>query len=471
MAALGLLAFGAGAFGQGQTLSARPGLLNYFEGDVSINGNPLSPSARQTIFLNVGDTMNTGAGKVEVLLMPGVFLRMGDDSRMVMQTPSLVDTRFELLNGEAIVEAMGIMSGSQVSVVNHGAVLTIEKNGLYRIRANGTPTMAVLQGSGEVSFAGSQVKVKRGREVVVAERLKTEKIDTAEQDELYAWSSIRSEYEAAASYQSATTLAARNETAFNGWYYNDMLDSWAWLPNGAFFSPFGWGFYSPVVVSTAVVAECPVMRGGHWKHHPHPGTAGSTSSRGSANDHREWAGSGTLRPVPINQKHPPVMGMVADSPRGEGIVRSNPDPAWRASWIRSAALMQARNNSSATTPVNNAAGKTAPIGRVDRGAGATNGGRPAQTANQAGARSFRGGGPNRTPAGGSSAGPSRTNGSGSAPHTSGAGGYAGGGRSGGGYSGGGTSHASSGGGFSGGGGGHAGGGGGSSSSSGGGSHR
>lgn len=401
------------ALGQGLTLSARPGVVNYIEGDALLNGNPVKQgTSKQPVTLNASDMFSTNHAKAEILLMPGVFLRIGDDSSLRMISPSLVDSHLELLQGEAIIEAVGMIHGSQVQVVDHGAVVTLDANGLYRLRAGAAPTAAVIAGSVEVLLGSQKIKLGKGRQTSLVDVLRAEKADLGEDDDLYAWSSIRSQYEAAASYQAALVAGAQGQYQ-TGWFFSDVMDSWAWLPGRTCFSPFGWGFYPAWGVYRATVVSCPVLRGGHWKPVPKP------VGGGYENGYRHWVGMGATRTVPIDPRHPPSVGLLNGSPLMEHVAR------------RDVSISRDVNVSKA-------------------------------------ARSFRGSSPGQSRMAGirvtvSNAGNRGGGGGGHSSASSGSGGHSGGGSSsGGGHSGGGFS--------SGGGGGHSGGGGGGGSSGAGGGH-
>ena len=61
-------------------------------------------------------------------------------------------------------------------------------------------------------------------------------------DELYNWSSLRSQYLAEANNQIAGEYAY--EPGFNpGWYWDPYMWDYTYLGWDPFFSPFGWGFY------------------------------------------------------------------------------------------------------------------------------------------------------------------------------------------------------------------------------------
>ena len=62
------------------TNNARPGTINYVEGQATLNDQTLTSQSVGHSEIAPGQTVATQNGKVEVLLTPGVFLRLGDDS-------------------------------------------------------------------------------------------------------------------------------------------------------------------------------------------------------------------------------------------------------------------------------------------------------------------------------------------------------------------------------------------------------
>jgi hypothetical protein len=68
------------------------------------------------------------------------------------------------------------------------------------------------------------------------------------QDPLYAWSNLRSEYDAEASMQSARNIYVGGGSYWDGpgWYWNPYWAMYGFIPgDGIWYSPFGWPFYSP----------------------------------------------------------------------------------------------------------------------------------------------------------------------------------------------------------------------------------
>jgi len=298
----GLLVTAMHAMPQGYTVSARPGALNYIEGDVFLNGRAVSDKGLRSLFLSANDTLSTGVGKAEVLLTPGVFCRIGDNSAVKMVSPSLTDTQIEVTRGEAMVEAVGLVKDNDITVLDHEGTIKLEKEGLYRFSADNPATAAVIEGKAEVFFGSQKIELGKGHETVIGPVLKAEKFDAKKADDLYAWSNIRAQYDAASSYQAAKTVDINNNGGWwgygyggwysPGWFWNNGFNSWAWLPAyGAFYSPFGWGFYAPGLIGYAPYVTVPVYGGTYWKNNPKPGT-----------------------PVAVNPKNPPAVGATASSP-------------------------------------------------------------------------------------------------------------------------------------------------------------
>src|ERR1700758_1987106 len=75
---------------------AQPGDINYVEGQASIDDQELSSNSVGSTQLETGQTLATQSGKVEVLLTPGVFLRLNVNSSAKMIKAGLADTEVEI---------------------------------------------------------------------------------------------------------------------------------------------------------------------------------------------------------------------------------------------------------------------------------------------------------------------------------------------------------------------------------------
>src|SRR6185437_8336697 len=234
-----------------------PGTVNYVEGQVALNGEGLTAKSAGTALLDVNQVLDTGQGKAEILLTPGVFLRLGDNSELKMISPSLADTKVQLVKGSAMLEVAEWLKENNLVVANNGATTTIEKNGLYAFNAD-QPSVSVLDGKAVVAEGDEHTSVKKDHQVLLnsGQRLKSTKFDkdAMESDSLYRWSKLRSQYLAQANVETARTVVVDGGFYGAGWYWNPYWNFYSFLPgSGILYSPFGWGFYSPAYIWRAPI--------------------------------------------------------------------------------------------------------------------------------------------------------------------------------------------------------------------------
>ncbi len=233
--------------------SAVPGTVNYVEGQASISGQALNSKSIGTAELRPGQSLVTEKGKAEVLLTPGVFLRIGNNSSAKMISPGLTDTEVELDQGHAMVEVAEIHPENSLRVDEDGTATQLLKTGLYDFNRN-QRELRVFDGKAFVASGREHVYVKGGRELTLASNdlSKARKFDkkSYEEGDLFRWSSLRSGYLAEANVDAAGMYAAN---AWGGpswwgadWYWDPWFDAFTFIPgDGIFYSAFGWGFYSP----------------------------------------------------------------------------------------------------------------------------------------------------------------------------------------------------------------------------------
>ncbi|MGB0037801.1 MAG: hypothetical protein WBQ00_02815, partial [Terriglobales bacterium] len=247
--------FSVPVFAEDTSHTATPGTLNYVEGNVSIASEALSSKSIGSAELQSGQFLTTEKGKAEVLLTPGVFLRVGDNSTVKMISPSLTDTEIGLDKGHAIVEVAEIHPENDILIDANGVKTRLEKTGLYDFNLN-QDQLRVFDGKAFVEEPGQHTTVKAGREIALAvnQPLKPEKFDkrTYEEGDLYRWSSLRSAYVAEANLDAAGLYAENGYGPWGmgwwgaDWYWDPWFSAFTFIPgDGIFYSPFGWGFYSP----------------------------------------------------------------------------------------------------------------------------------------------------------------------------------------------------------------------------------
>lgn len=291
-----------------------PGTLNYIEGQATFEGQQLSSQSVGKTQLLKDQSISTQNGKTEILLTPGVFLRLGPNTTVKMISPTLTRTEVSVEQGRANVEVDELYPQNLllVDLTNGQAHLT--KKGLYSFDAANS-RVRVFQGEAEV-FPGSDLntdikptKVKGGRELALngepAKVLKFNK-DSA-QDDLYNWSSLRSQYLGEANVSLATDYAGVSGF-YPGWYWAGGPYGYTWLPgSGYYWSPFGYSFYSPYYIGGGGFLY---GRYGHGFYSPYRYGYG-------------WAGYGPYRGVPragmIARPNPGFRGGAVGSYHGGGV--------------------------------------------------------------------------------------------------------------------------------------------------------
>ena len=249
--------------------TAVPGTVNYVEGQVSIDGNAITNRQDGSVALQAGQVLAVGLGKAEVLLAPGTFLRVGNNGQIRMMTATLADPRFEVIQGEAMVEVDYKPKEARMDVMERGADTQLLKEGLYKFDAD-EARVEVIEGKAAVMDNGQNKEIGQGKEIVLnGAPLKTVSFDRKSEDDLYRWSDVRANYLAEANEASARTIYVGGGWGMGwgwgpGWFWNPYFATYSWLPgDGFFWSPFGYPFFSPGYIRYAPAIRAGFYGGGH----------------------------------------------------------------------------------------------------------------------------------------------------------------------------------------------------------------
>lgn len=252
---------------------AYPGSINYLEGQASIGNETLSPSSVGSVRLDKGQTLTTEDGKIEILLTPGVFLRVDDSSSVKMVSPDLANTEVALQKGRAMVEVLNISPDNNIRVDEDDVSTQLIKKGLYDFDAE-EHQVRVFKGTAEVYAGVRPIKLTSEHELTLSTggKLKARSFDTRpDEDDFFRWCALRSGYLSEASADEARAYIGVGPGWYgpgwygSGWYWDPGFGIWTFIPaTGIFYSPFGWGFYSPIYVY-----HSPFFYGGFWGHPVH----------------------------------------------------------------------------------------------------------------------------------------------------------------------------------------------------------
>lgn len=262
------LLLGAVAFvplGTQSVLSVHSGVVHYVDGDAFIGDKAVDLKFGQFPNIPEGQNFRTEAGRAEILLTPGSFLRLAENSEIRMVSTHLSDTRVELLKGEIALEsvdstkdsASAMAKGNNVTIIYKGTSTSLVKAGLYQFTAD-PARVRVYEGEAAVKAGNDQIVLKKGKETGLNDALLADKFDAKVGDELIRWSSRRSGYLAMANVNAARSLSSDTSLwngymgsgyGLGGWAFNPLFGMYSYVPYGGIgFSPFGYSFYSPYSV-------------------------------------------------------------------------------------------------------------------------------------------------------------------------------------------------------------------------------
>jgi hypothetical protein len=180
-------------FADGQSvISTRSGTVHFFEGAVYLDNRPLEFHQGKFASVPQGGELRTEDGRAEVLLTPGVFVRIGERSAIRMVANELSDTRVELLRGSVIVDSSEPSSGTSVTLIYKSWSVRFLDEGSYRIDS-APPRLWVLQGKAKVSTDNNKnaPSVGQGMDLPFAAVLVPERSPDPPQDALSTWAEGR----------------------------------------------------------------------------------------------------------------------------------------------------------------------------------------------------------------------------------------------------------------------------------------
>src|SRR5580698_3635819 len=203
-------------------ISSHSGVVQYVEGRAFLAGQPIEPKFGTFPDIKENQEFRTADGRAEILLTPGVFLRLGENSAIKMLSTRLVETRVEVLSGSAIVESNEMPKDNAVQLVYKKDTVSLQKQGLYRLDTE-PARFQVFEGEAVVTDPSGQLTLRGGKQTNLAGVLMAESFDRKadDQDALYRWSDRRASYVAQANVASASSANASSGSSggYGGYGY------------------------------------------------------------------------------------------------------------------------------------------------------------------------------------------------------------------------------------------------------------
>jgi hypothetical protein len=213
-------------------VSTKAGIVNYVQGAANVKPATSVPA---------GKPITTGpGGAVEILLNPGSYLRMGENSEVLLERVELSDIVLRIVKGSAVIEASGVDKDLPLAVNSGKLEMQIIKDGIY-LFADGK----VVVVDGKVRDAGNNGLVYgKGYQISDDKGYRAQKVKTFT-TQLELWSQKRGEQIARANLNIANSL---NQNRNIG---SSFLDVWLWapgyasfiyMPGGRYRSPYGYRY-------------------------------------------------------------------------------------------------------------------------------------------------------------------------------------------------------------------------------------
>jgi hypothetical protein len=277
-----VLCLSLAAYGQNRekfVISAKAGGINAVTGraKVHLKGGSDWQQLSVTDDLEAGDVVRTeGGGRVEMLLNPGSYLRLGENSEFELVNSSLDNLELRLVRGTAIVEATGTDDTElMINITTPHTKLAIVRHGLYRLNVVPEDATELIVRKGRVMLNDdSHTKVKGGNKVVISATSQSMAKLTGDQkkanDDVEFWSKERAEALAKANRRINDRMLA---SAFSNsdWLFGSHRSAGFWFFNSTSrcytFLPFYYGWGSPYGGSYSIAIYNPFFynpRGGYY---------------------------------------------------------------------------------------------------------------------------------------------------------------------------------------------------------------
>ncbi len=285
------------------SISAKAGGVNSVSGQVMVKRAGQAPQLLTSQDdLASGDVVKTGLGsQAEILLNPGTYLRLAEESEFEMVDNSLDTLLVKLNKGSAIIEATGPGEVElRIPIITEQQKMTIVRAGIYRINVRPGVTELFVR-KGRMALNGDRYDIiKSGKKITFSRAGQSiAKLEKAETDEFDDWSKLRGQTLARANEK----LSARALSGFLASSSWGQLDArfgrwglWTWSPFASCYTflPFRYGWGSPYGRTYGLFAPYGGYSGFYYpgantRYNPTIVTNSPPSSSGSSSSGPTWS--------------------------------------------------------------------------------------------------------------------------------------------------------------------------------------
>ena len=215
-------------------VSTKAGLVNYVRGPATVKPATSVPA---------GTTVGTGpGGAVELLLNPGSYLRMAENTQVVFDKVELYDISVRILEGSMLIEANGFNKELPLSVTTGNLKMEVINDGIY-LFADGK----IVVVDGRIRDTSNGLVYTKGYQVSDDEGYRAQKVKTFT-TALELWSQQRDEAISQANLNVARSLRQVPNLPIDSfldvWLFYPSFGSFIYMPGARYRSPYGYNYLS-----------------------------------------------------------------------------------------------------------------------------------------------------------------------------------------------------------------------------------
>jgi hypothetical protein len=264
-------------------VSVKAGLVNHVQGTANVAEMEMARAQRP---------IRTGTdGYAEILLSPGSFLRLGENSEAIINDADLSHVVVTLTRGPAVIEVIEISKSAPLTVTTGNLTTKIVSDGIYRF-ADGIATVIL----GKLQTEDGKLTYEKGWQVFFQDNYRARKASKIPVNGLDVYSEARSAVNARINMSLAAAMHGPVDSGiYDLWLYSNVYNSYTFIPRWGFRSPYGHKYYG--------ANEGRVIRqGGNYSNNSSGGGTTSTPAppRDTSNNNSgsSGGGGGAAAPAP-----------------------------------------------------------------------------------------------------------------------------------------------------------------------------
>jgi hypothetical protein len=271
-------------------VSVKAGLVNHVQGTANVVE---MEQVRQGHSIQTSDD-----GYVEVLLTPGSFLRIGENSAVVLDGVELESVSLRILDGPAVIEVVDINKKFPIKVTTGNLSTNLVAPGIYRFE-DGVATVL----DGKLQTTDSKLTYEKGWQVFIQDNYRARKVQKVQTTSLDLFSRVRSQTIADMNASLAGSLSPSVAPSDPFWLFAPTFGYYTFMSHRHYRSPYGHEYYG---AGTRRVVTRTYSGGGGGGGGVDAGSSGPRPSNtaGNSNSSAGDGGGGGGAPAPVTVSTP-----------------------------------------------------------------------------------------------------------------------------------------------------------------------